>query len=175
MILCFYCFQFVCEFLFLVLAVSARLGSFTRRPKRTGFLKILKNKNMLSPLSQVLLSSLYIASNLPPDIQRDIVLKFEKNVKRDTNFANFGRGTSKSAAKKRAKYFGKCWKCGALIHANACKDLPTTSQLECAFTLRQDPITLKAQKILRPNSNASALVDELIAIRRSKLKSNTSK
>ena len=129
----------------------------------------LKELDMLSSESLALLSCLFLRTHLPSDIQRDIVMRLEKNVRRNQNYAKFHRGTSIYAAKRRAKHVGKCWKCGALIHNGACRELPTTSQSECASALREDPVKLKAEGVLRPNSNASAMIEELVSLRISKL------
>lgn len=131
---------------------------------------------MFSLESRVLLSCLYFKTQLPLDLINIIVFKSEKNVKsfkRDVNFKNFCRGKSKYAAKRRAKQVDKCLNCGNFSHDGRCRSMPTNSQMECAFALRKDPVRLKAEGSLRPNSNAEAMIDALVLKRASKLRLNS--
>ena len=131
---------------------------------------------MFSLESRNLLSCLYLKTNLPLDLISVIILKSEKNIKnakRDLNFKNFCRGKSKYAARRRAKQVDKCLECGNFTHIGRCRPMPSYSQSECAVALRKDPVRLKAEGSLRPNSNAEAMIDELVSRRASKLRLNS--
>ena len=132
---------------------------------------------MLSDNIRTLVNCLYFQSHLPFDIRQDIFLRC-KSIQRKAlskhNFEHFGRGTSKCARKRRAIQAGKCWKCGALMHFSKCRKLPTNSQSECADALRRDPVKLKAEGTLRPNSNVSIMIDDLLFLRLCKLAPNNS-
>ena len=122
---------------------------------------------MITPESRMLLRHLHHNTALPSDIRKDIIDICEKEQKERRRLHNhqfWGRGTSLYAVKRRARRVSKCYKCGALEHWGRCRKMPTDSQVECAWALRQDPVRLLRDSYpmpLRKDSYAEAMVQEL--------------
>nr|ASY93295.1 nucleic acid binding protein [Garlic virus X] len=68
-------------------------------------------------------------------------------------------GTSKCAARRRAKRYGRCFDCGALMEANhICKLFPTRSSSDCLSVIHEGPAKLYAERSFRKSSFAEQLI-----------------
>nr|AKR15691.1 nucleic acid binding protein [Garlic virus X] len=68
-------------------------------------------------------------------------------------------GTSKCAARRRAKRYGRCFDCGALLEAsNVCKLFTTRSSSDCLSVIHEGPAKLYAERSFRKSSFAEQLI-----------------
>nr|QED44954.1 NBP [Garlic virus X] len=68
-------------------------------------------------------------------------------------------GTSKCAARRRAKRYGRCFDCGALLEANhVCKLFTTRSSSDCLSVIHEGPAKLYAERNFRKSSFAEQLI-----------------
>nr|QED44990.1 NBP [Garlic virus X] len=68
-------------------------------------------------------------------------------------------GTSKCAARRRAKRYGRCFDCGALLEVNhVCKLFTTRSSSDCLSIIREGPAKLYAERSFRKSSFAEQLI-----------------
>lgn len=101
-------------------------------------------------------------------IPTDLCVNIAKRVAASNKIARrlpldaLGRGTSKSAFKRRCAKLGLCSSCGRVLHNSLCNKNQTYSQWELLASLREDPIRLKAEKSLRLNSAAERCNGELV-------------
>ncbi|GKB51399.1 putative reverse transcriptase domain-containing protein [Tanacetum coccineum] len=126
----------------------------------------------ISEEAYTFLRFLQFETYIPGVLREDIITIYEIDTKEDRRIHNrefFGRGTSMSAIKRRAKSIFKCYKCGAFEHVFACRRMPTRAQSECALALRKDPVKLYNEGTLRKDSNAQQMIEDLLWIRSYKL------
>ncbi|MDV3153278.1 MAG: hypothetical protein Q8755_02765 [Candidatus Phytoplasma australasiaticum] len=71
-------------------------------------------------------------------------------------------GQSKSAAKRRAKRYEKCVKCGNWIHEGKCSENQTHSQFEYTMLIREGAIRYRAEHPIRKGSNIDYAVQKEI-------------
>nr|UWK22056.1 NABP [Garlic virus X]WGH51111.1 nucleic acid-binding protein [Garlic virus X] len=68
-------------------------------------------------------------------------------------------GTSKCAARRRAKRYGRCFDCGALLEADhICKLFTTRSNSDCLSVIHEGPAKLYAERSFRKSSFAEHLI-----------------
>lgn len=107
---------------------------------------------------------LCLRSVLPIDVCINIAKRvmFANKKGRKLPLTALGRGTSKSAFKRRCAKIGCCSMCGRVLHEGPCGKNQTYSQWELLASLREDPIRLKAERSLRLNSAAERCNGELV-------------
>ncbi|ACN58193.1 nucleic acid binding protein [Red clover vein mosaic virus] len=100
---------------------------------------------------------------IPTDLCVNIAKRVaaSKKIARRLPLDALGRGTSKSAVKRRCAKLGLCSSCGRVLHYGLCNKNQTYSQWELLASLRGEPIRLKAEKSLRLNSAAEGCNGEL--------------
>nr|AKR15687.1 nucleic acid binding protein [Garlic virus X] len=68
-------------------------------------------------------------------------------------------GTSKCAARRRAKRYGRCFDCGALLEAShVCKLFTTRSSSDCLSVIHEGPDKLYAERSFRKSSFVEQLI-----------------
>nr|QED44882.1 NBP [Garlic virus X] len=68
-------------------------------------------------------------------------------------------GNSKCAARRRAKRYGRCFDCGALLEADhVCKLFTTRSSSDCLRVIHEGPAKLYAERSFRKSSFAEQLI-----------------
>ena len=95
--------------------------------------------------------SKYNKSRLPSELVLDIrdrCDKVRKELRQQKNNMQFGVGTSKSAAKRRARRLLRCFKCGKFSHDGACSRNQTYSNGEFVTLFRQGPLSCYRNKLL---------------------------
>ncbi|QED44456.1 NBP [Garlic virus H] len=68
-------------------------------------------------------------------------------------------GTSKCAARRRAKRYGRCFDCGAMLDTDhVCKLFPTRASIDCLSVIHEGPAKLYAERTFRKSSFAEQLI-----------------
>nr|UUQ75130.1 nucleic acid binding protein [Garlic virus X] len=68
-------------------------------------------------------------------------------------------GTSKCAARRRAKRYGRCFDCGATLGTNhACKLFQSRASTDCLSVIHEGPAKLYAERNFRKSSFAEQLI-----------------
>ena len=113
-------------------------------------------KTMMHPFDFYLLSCIHFAKpELPPEIREKVfqgTLKLRKELHKMEQGTPYC-GLSKSAAKRRAKRYEKCIKCGNWSHEGKCSKNQTYSQHEYTHLIQVGAIRLQAERSVRKGSN----------------------
>lgn len=69
------------------------------------------------------------------------------------------QGTSKCAARRRAKRYNRCFDCGSHLRDNhVCKQFPTRASISCLSVIHEGPAKLYAEGSFRRDSFAEQLI-----------------
>nr|WEX98004.1 nucleic acid-binding protein [Garlic virus C] len=69
------------------------------------------------------------------------------------------QGTSKCAARRRAKRYNRCFDCGAYLNNDhTCKALPNRASIDCLSVIHEGPAKLYAEGAFRRQSFAEQLI-----------------
>nr|BAA08423.1 ORF V [Garlic mite-borne mosaic virus] len=69
------------------------------------------------------------------------------------------QGTSKCAARRRAKRYNRCFDCGGyLLNNHVCKQFPTRASTSCFNVIHEGPAKLYAEGAFRRDSFAEQLI-----------------
>jgi hypothetical protein len=93
----------------------------------------------------------YNKSHLPSELVLNIKDKCDKvrrELRQDATNRKFGIGTSKSAAKRRARRCQRCYKCGKFSHEGKCSKNQTRSNSEFVTLCREGAIECKRREVL---------------------------
>lgn len=99
----------------------------------------------------------YNKNQLPSELVIDIksrCLKERKKCRQDFAKQKFGKGTSKLSAKRRAKRFERCLKCGKFDHDGKCPKNTTHSNHEFLTLMKDGPFECKKNKSLNERGYA---------------------
>nr|QED44888.1 NBP [Garlic virus X] len=98
---------------------------------------------------------------LPGDVRKliyDLAFESRKLARRLQQNKPF-TGTSKCAARRRAKRYGRCFDCGATLYTNhVCKLFPSRATTDCLSVIHEGPAKLYAERSFRKSSFAEQLI-----------------
>nr|QED44438.1 NBP [Garlic virus F] len=100
--------------------------------------------------------------NLPSDIRTNIYIlsSASRKLGRKSQQNKPFTGTSKCAARRRAKRYNRCFDCGALLTTDhVCKLFTSRASTDCLHVIHEGPAKLYAERSYRPNSDAAQLIE----------------
>ena len=128
-------------------------------------------KTNIHPFDFYILKCIHFAKpELPPEI-REKVYHGTLNLRKELHKMEQGtpyRGLSKSAAKRRAKHYEKCIKCGNWSHEGNCSKNQTYAQFEYTQLIQLGAIRLQAERSIRKDSNVFYAVKQELELIRDK-------
>ena len=131
-------------------------------------------KTKMHPFDFYLLSCIHFAKpELPPELREKVfngMFKIRKELHKMEQGTPYC-GLSKSAAKRRAKRYDKCIKCGNWTHEGKCSKNQTYSQSEYTHLIQVGAIRLQAERSIRKESNVYYAVKKELAMIRDKFRS----
>ncbi|ABW05097.1 nucleic acid binding protein [Phlox virus B] len=122
------------------------------------------DNSFLCGLVKIGLCNRGVPHGIASDLVNQIVSEFEEGARRCRFLKEFHNGTSRSAAKRRARYLGVCVKCGKLLHEGACPRGQTKAQWERYMVVKEGSISFLSEnsKIFRPGSKADDACSALL-------------
>lgn len=99
----------------------------------------------------------YNKSRLPRELVVDIkdrCLKVRKECRQEYAKLSYGKGKTKSAAKRRARRFERCHQCGKFFHDGPCPKNQTDSNHEFLNLMWRGPFECKKEQVLNKKGYA---------------------
>nr|AKN19987.1 nucleic acid binding protein [Garlic virus B] len=99
--------------------------------------------------------------NLPSDIRTSIYIlsSASRKLGRKSQQNKPFTGTSKCAARRRAKRYNRCFDCGALLNTDhVCKLFTSRASTDCLHVIHEGPDKLYAERNFRKSSFAEQLI-----------------
>lgn len=99
----------------------------------------------------------YNKNRLPHELVVDIkdrCVKVRKECRQEFAKQIYGKGQTKSSAKRRARRYERCFKCGKFSHDGACPKNQTDSNYEYLQLIRNGPFECKTEQTLNKKGYA---------------------
>lgn len=99
----------------------------------------------------------YNKNRLPSELVLDIKNRLDivrKELRQNYAKEKFGKGVSKLSAKRRARRFNICFKCGKFLHPGACSRNQTPSNYEYVTLCKEGPVQCRNENYLNRRGTA---------------------